>query len=293
VGDIVHFASVEFRVGHREAAGLEPAIGPDTTHYAVTAELPRHFVSCAAAFEQMLRQRAVVPYYQPIVRLVDARTVAFEVLGRGALEGVPSSTGELWAVAHSLGQEVELSELFRQTGVQQAQALGDGWQLFVNSDPAEMNLRYLERSLNGLRRMAPGLAVVLEINERAVTDVGMMRSLRALLDGLGMGLAYDDFGAGQARLVELIEVPPDYLKFDIVLVRNLDRQPPRAQQALQALVRMTRDLGISVLAEGVETRGEAESCLRLGFDLAQGFFFGRPAPLDHYLGATRPAAHGP
>ena len=107
-----------------------------------------------------------------------------------------------------------------------------------------------------------------------------MRELRATLDDLGYLLAYDDFGAGQARLIELIEVPPHVLKFDLALTRNIDRAPVQRQRMLGSLVRMACDLGIQTLAEGMETRGEAQTCIQLGFDLSQGFFYGEPAPVE-------------
>ena len=68
-----------------------------------------------------------------------------------------------------------------------------------------------------------------------------------------IGLAYDDFGAGQARLVELVDVPPDYLKFDMRLVQNLDSASLERQRMLASLVKMVHDLGITPLAEGIET----------------------------------------
>ena len=104
-----------------------------------------------------------------------------------------------------------------------------------------------------------------------------MRELHAELRELDMRLAYDDFGAGENRLVELVEAPPDFLKFDISLVRDLDVSEHR-QQLLASLLKVTRDLNITSVAEGIETAGEAEACQRAGFELAQGFFFGRPAP---------------
>jgi EAL domain-containing protein (putative c-di-GMP-specific phosphodiesterase class I) len=104
-----------------------------------------------------------------------------------------------------------------------------------------------------------------------------MRSLQAALQELNIGLAYDDFGAGQARLVELAEVPPDYLKFDICLIRDIHRATADRQRMLKSLVDMVTDLGIAALAEGVETADEHEACQQLGFSLGQGFYYGKPA----------------
>ena len=116
-----------------------------------------------------------------------------------------------------------------------------------------------------------------EVNEHTLTDVKGIQKLREFLDEHGIKLSYDDFGAGQSRLVEIIKTPPDFLKFDRVLIRNIDRIPAQAN-VVRGLVYMCRDAGIVSVAEGVEVSAEAEACRELGFDLAQGFYFGRPLP---------------
>jgi EAL domain-containing protein (putative c-di-GMP-specific phosphodiesterase class I) len=156
--------------------------------------------------------------------------------------------------------------------------LGNQYHLFMNTVPAEMNLKRLRLSLEELRLIAPELPLALEVHETAVTNLDVMHGIRALLAELNIKLAYDDFGAGQARLVELIEVPPDYLKFDIILIRNIHRQSSRAQQVLKSLVCMAQDLGIKTVAEGIELEEELETCISIGFDLAQGYYLGKPAP---------------
>jgi EAL domain-containing protein (putative c-di-GMP-specific phosphodiesterase class I) len=102
-----------------------------------------------------------------------------------------------------------------------------------------------------------------------------MRELRAVLNELNIGLAYDDFGAGQARLVELGEVPPDFLKFDIELIHEIDRASPERQRMLASLVAIVKDLGIASLAEGVETEAEHAACRQMGFDFGQGYLYGK------------------
>jgi malonate-semialdehyde dehydrogenase (acetylating)/methylmalonate-semialdehyde dehydrogenase len=106
-----------------------------------------------------------------------------------------------------------------------------------------------------------------------------MRIIRERLQELQIGLAYDDFGAGQSRLMELVEVPPDYLKLDMSLVRDIDQSPKR-QDLVRALVSFMCDLGIEVIAEGIERVEEADTCRELGCSLGQGFFLG-PTLLDH------------
>ena len=95
---------------------------------------------------------------------------------------------------------------------------------------------------------------------------------------------YDDFGDGQARLQELADAPPDIVKFDIALVRGLDKAPRPRVEMVQLLVHIVHCMGVKALAEGVAEPAEAKACVDLGFDLLQGFHFGRPQALD----ATQP-----
>jgi EAL domain-containing protein (putative c-di-GMP-specific phosphodiesterase class I) len=103
-----------------------------------------------------------------------------------------------------------------------------------------------------------------------------------------MKLAYDDFGAGQARLNELVEARPDFVKFDRKLISALDKADASRRQMIESLVSMCRQLGIVTLAEGVENAPEAEACRSVGFELMQGYYYGRPGPLG--APATREVA---
>jgi EAL domain-containing protein (putative c-di-GMP-specific phosphodiesterase class I) len=96
------------------------------------------------------------------------------------------------------------------------------------------------------------------------------------LKDLGMRLAYDDFGAGQSRLMELADVPPDVLKFDMRMIHGLSHASDERQNMVRSLVKIVRSLAVVPLAEGIETGDEAAICRDLGFELAQGYFFGRP-----------------
>lgn len=140
-------------------------------------------------------------------------------------------------------------------------------------------MNVLLESMEKIHNMAVPNNIVLEINEKAAQDTNEMSRLRSSLIDLDIALAFDDFGVGQTRLVELAKVPPDYLKFDISLVRGIHLAPKRLHQMVSTFVRATQDLGISALAEGIECLEEAETCQELGFDLAQGFFYGKPLPL--------------
>jgi len=138
------------------------------------------------------------------------------------------------------------------------------------------------RLLNGLSTQLEqysGLNLVLEVHESAVADRDVLLSLRDFMHEHDALIAYDDFGRGQARLLELAEVPPDYVKLDMSLVRDIDQAATAKQQMVQMLVRFAHDNDIRVVAEGINSDGEVAFCADLEVELLQGYRFGRPGDL--------------
>lgn len=278
-GDVVHFADAEFRLGR--AAERPP--GADTATGAFPQEnLPHQLPLGTRELEHLLDTRAITAVFQPIVSLDDGRTVALECLARGDFPELPRAPRELFRIAASVGRAVELSELMRERGAEVAAAAGYGGPMFINLYPAEVTegrARLLEH-LEQLRNLHPGLHLVLELHEAAVTDLELVGQLDRELSALGVELAYDDFGAGRARLMELASVPPRYLKFDISMIEDIDTVPESHRRMVRLLVSFAREMGITTLAEGITRAEEARVCASLGFDLGQGYHFGHPAPYD-------------
>ena len=103
-----------------------------------------------------------------------------------------------------------------------------------------------------------------------------------------MLLVYDDFGAGQARLVELAEVPPAYLKFDRSLIKEIDLAPVARARLLEGLATMALELDISIIAEGLERQEELDFCRNLGFSYGQGYLLARPKAYEERDGQRMP-----
>ncbi len=267
-GDYLQLAGIVFRVNQ--------AAGPVHHSTALTATCDQSLA--LVQFDKLMSQRAVIPHFQPIVRLADGSQIGFEVLARSRLFGLQNPAA-MFSAAAAMEQEVALSRLCRWEAVACAAGFVDPPPLFLNTHPSELaDLGGLQRSLVELRAKYPGKPLVLEIHEAAVTSPRIVREVRAGLNDLDIRLAYDDFGAGQARLLELAEVPPDYLKFDMDLTRGISVSTFAKQHILGSLVQIARDLGVATVAEGVETAEEREACLQLGFELGQGFYFGKPSP---------------
>ena len=195
--------------------------------------------------------------------------------------------------AAQLNQEVELSVLMRSEGIRASVEFPETPHVFVNTHPLEISGEAIVESMSALRQISPVQRITVEIHEAAVTNSAVMRDLRRRLEDLNMRLAFDDFGAGQARLVELAEVRPHYLKFDRTLVQNIDQASPQHQQMLAHLIRIVNELGVISLAEGIETAEEAAACKEMGFVLAQGFSMASPRPCRRWRLSPRPAKAGP
>ena len=208
-------------------------------------------------------------------------TIAYEVLARSRLFGL-QTPGEMFSVAAHLNLEVELSTMLRWEGLRASSVLAKP-HLFLNTHPREMLEPGLAGSLESLRQNWPDQPLTLEIHESAVNKDARLAELHAVLKHLQIGLAYDDFGAGESRLNELTEVAPDCVKFDISLIRGIDSATGQRQQIVATLVSMVSNLGIATLAEGVETAAEHATCRQMGFNLGQGYLYGRPAAPLHFL----------
>jgi len=269
------------RVGDRElllvrelraASGMRPGADPRESLLDPRAS------GQAQALRALLVHGQVTCELQPIVALPEGGVVACEVLGRGTHPELPRDPLLLFRLAAAVGVEAELSRLFRSAAVERLKGVTEVPLLFLNMHPSESDHDELVRSMRTLRDAAPRLGMVLEINERAVESPQRLAALRDQLAACDVAIAYDDFGAGQPRLLELAEAPPDYLKFDRSLIRGIDAAPPARRRLLSLLVAAAHGLRVHTLAEGVETAAEAAVCAEVGFGLGQGDHFGRPAP---------------
>lgn len=264
-GDLIQFADMEFRLGCAET--------PSGEHTAI-ADRPEEGWLISRMHEVVNQDRFEMAF-QPIVSASDLRLEAVEALVRCDVVGLESPIA-LFEAATKLGLEERLSDMCRTKAVR---ALGESpfrSKLFLNTHPHEYLGAELVASLKRLRDAAANRPLVLEIHEAAVPELAAMREFRAALRDLGIGLAYDDFGAGQSRLLELTGVPPDYLKFDRSLVKDIATSSASHRGLLRSLLTHAADTGIATIAEGLDDQETADICREIGFTHFQGFHLGRP-----------------
>lgn len=285
-GDVVHFADYEFRLLE---IGEETDIPQEICETMVgdsISPLSAHFPTKMREFTELLEQGLVQGYRQVIVDQ-HGTPIGCELLGRGTHPELSESPAALFTLAHALDLEVKLSELFRRHSLADANAEDMEGLVFVNTHPKEcQDIQRLLKEFRELRERYPLLSLVCEIHEAAVTDLRQMAEIRSGLQELGIRFAYDDFGAGQARLLELVQVPPDILKFDYALITGLTSTEAPAYQLVKTLTELVRQTGIKTLAEGVESEDVVKTCHALGIDYIQGFYYGQPEPIISAQKAT-------
>lgn len=280
--DIVHFGTAEFRLRQRAAELMASAAVNDMRTMLVPNGmlLSEFFVPNEAEFLELLDGQGMSGAAQPIVHAADKSIFAYELLGRANHPLLPGSPIRLFELASSLDREVELSRAFRRFGIAAIAPRLKGFPLFANTHPKETFSQEFFDSLINLRKQMPELDLVIEIHETAVTDAARLREMIARFRDINVRFAYDDFGAGQARLNELGDAPADFVKFDMGLVHDIHLASERKRRVVSDLVKLVLDLGSVPLAEGIEMQAEAEICREMGFQLIQGFLTGKPIPAD-------------
>jgi EAL domain-containing protein (putative c-di-GMP-specific phosphodiesterase class I) len=224
-----------------------------------------------ARFENALATLWVA--YQPIVSWSAQHVFAYEALVRNK-EPTLRAPPDLFEAAERLGRLQELGRVIRDRVALTADELPSGGLLFVNVHALELDDDTLFLAASPLSRHAK--SVVLEITERApiekIRDVG---NRVAQLRALGYRIAVDDLGAGYAGLTSFAHLEPEVVKVDMSLIRGLDRSPMK-QKLLSSIVALCQELGIQMIAEGIETEAERDMLITLGGDLCQGYLFARP-----------------
>ncbi|MGZ3440158.1 MAG: EAL domain-containing protein, partial [Polyangia bacterium] len=222
-------------------------------------------------FQRALMHLAMA--YQPIVSWTAHQVHAYEALVRSR-ETTLAGPAQLFDAAERTGHLHALGRAIR-AAVANGARHGAGL-LFVNLHADDLNDDELFTPTAPLSHLAH--RVVLEITERASLDgVKNVRERVDALRALGFRIALDDLGAGYAGLTSFAQLRPDFAKLDMSLVRDIDRDTTR-QRVVGTMTRLCRDLGVLVVAEGIETVAERDTLLGLGCDLLQGHLFARPGP---------------
>jgi EAL domain-containing protein (putative c-di-GMP-specific phosphodiesterase class I) len=212
--------------------------------------------------------------YQPVVRISDGQVIGYEALTRFAdPAGSDPARAFREAAIAGLGTELEVAAVALALAGRAALP-ADLW-LSVNLSPAAV----LSDAALELLATHQDSNLIVEITEHArVDDYAALAARTAQLRSFGIEIAVDDAGAGYASFRHIMRLRPHLIKLDIEITHGIHLDPIR-QALAHTLVVFAWKTGATLLAEGVENQREAETLQSLGVDIAQGYLFGRPAPL--------------
>jgi EAL domain-containing protein (putative c-di-GMP-specific phosphodiesterase class I) len=211
--------------------------------------------------------------YQPIVRAANRTLFGYEALLRSEEKALPHP-GAILDAAERLGRLDDLGRSIRAASCAPLATAPPDCVLFVNLHARDLMDELLQSPASPLSAVAN--RVVLEITERASLDtVKDVRTKIAELRKMGFRIAIDDLGAGYAGLTSFATLEPEFVKLDMSLVRDIDRN--RTKEALvRSMVSVCKELGMLVVAEGVETPQECDLLVALGCDFLQGYLLAKP-----------------
>jgi len=281
-GDIIHLGTLEFRLidrSHLVCMLDRSDSAPDVTEMISISnlDLSDKFPSGVPALEELISKKQIQMLYQPIVLAKGLSTCGYEALARGTSHLLSPDPTSLFRIAESVGLEVKLSTLMRELGAEIAARNQLKGMILLKSHSKELeNCDNLLESLILLRKKHPKLLLMLEVNELAVTDLDHLSELKRTLANHGIKLAFDDFGVGQSRLMEIVGAKPDLVKFDRALIEGIDKADSAKLSLVMHLNEMVSELRIKTLAECVGDVDVYHACKDIGFDLYQGFYFGMP-----------------
>ncbi|MBL6081072.1 EAL domain-containing protein [Belnapia sp. T18] len=224
-----------------------------------------------------------------------------QVLAQEALVRGPEGQGAGWVI-----DQVPPEGLYAFDQACRVAAIEEAGRLRLAETSARLSINFLpnavynplaciQATLRAAERTGfPPSRLIFEVSEREpVQDPSHLLRIFQAYRQMGFTLAIDDFGAGHAGLALLADLPVDLVKLDMGLIRGCDTHRPR-QVILASITAACRELGVQVVAEGIETAEECATLRGMGIGLFQGYLFARPGfrslPVPAAVAALRPAA---
>lgn len=248
----------------------------------------------ATALRGAVRRGELEVHYQPIVMTSTRTTVVYEALVRWRHGGRLRGPNEFVPIAESTDLIGEIGEAVLRTAMMDLAALraaGQDVTMSVNISPVQLR----DDSLPGIVEQLldevglEGSDLALEVTETAlIDDVFAAKAVLDRLAEMNVLIVLDDFGVGYSSLSRLRELPIGLLKIDRSFIAEIGTTNSGGS-LVSAIAAMARALPVSTVAEGVETEKQARAIEALHCRFAQGYLYGKPAPLQHWLkqGATR------
>lgn len=247
----------------------------------------------AADLRGGLGRNELALYYQPQIKVSTRELIGFEALVRWhhPTHGpVPPSV--FIPLAEETGQIIAIGEWVLRCACREAAGWSRPLKIAVNLSALQFQQPNVAEMVHAIL-LETGLAasrLELEITETAfIKDMSRALSILRRLKSLGVRVAMDDFGTGYSSLATLQAFPFDTLKIDRSFVGKVESHP-QASSIVRAVLGLGRSLGMTVVAEGVETAAQAKFLSEEACDEVQGYLFGKPQPIEQFVEVLHPKA---
>jgi EAL domain-containing protein (putative c-di-GMP-specific phosphodiesterase class I) len=238
---------------------------------------------------QIISEQNIRLLAQPIFEVATNQIKAYEVLTRGPAGTDLESPLILFSVARQMGKLYELEKIVLEKTFEQISENESSQHVFINFTPVTLGNPLFIQEIQAMLKKYQGVSakqVVLEVTEQdpIMQQTDFNKNIH-LLRELGFRLAVDDTGIGYSTLSSIIEIMPEIIKIDRSVIQDIDSNTIK-ESMLKGLLLIAKESGSVVVAEGIESKGEAMVLSRHNVDLAQGYFYGRPASVDRMSMST-------
>ncbi len=227
---------------------------------------------------QIIENKNVIPYFQPIFDTKTDKIAAYEVLSRIKMDGKIMSAGEYIEVAEKTGLIFKLDLILLEKTFQKIK--GRKEYFFINLTPKALLIPEYISEVNSLVKkynIDPS-KLVFEITEReSVKSIVSLQRFIKDLKNLGYKFAIDDFGSGFSSFYYVKQLPVDFVKIEGEFIRNLTKNE-KDKAFVESIVTLVHKLNIKTVAEFVDNEDVYRAVKKLGIDYAQGFYLGKPSP---------------
>jgi diguanylate cyclase (GGDEF)-like protein len=277
--ELITYAEYLMREVKRKGKGIILSSEESPHKFSVVKDVERSIM-------ESLEKSSVVPFYQEIIDLKDMSLFGFEVLMRIKFNGRFLSAGEFVDVAERIGAMQKLDLLLIEKVFENYKLFENKFPpfIFINMVPENATEEFAEK----VRALAdkysvPTTNVIFEITERkAIEDIMRVVSFVRELKDEGFRFAIDDFGSGYSSFYYLKYLPVDFLKIEGEFIKTLPNLPTD-RVFIEGIVNVAKKMGIKTIAEFVENEEVLKVVKDLGIDYAQGYYFGKPEPLEEKL----------
>ncbi|MFZ7101998.1 MAG: GGDEF domain-containing protein [Peptococcaceae bacterium] len=237
-------------------------------------------VNALEQLQEIIAQENIRTVFQPIVTLKDGNILGYEALSRGPRGSELESPVQLFNIAMENGMVWELELLCRKKALERSKNCLNGFKLFLNVDPHIINDEKFRKgfTLDFLRQYNINpKSIIFEITEKtAISDFKVFRKVLSNYIDQGYNIAIDDTGSGYSGLKMLAETCPKYIKIDMDLIRDVDKDYLK-RTLLETFQKFALMTNMSIIAEGIETEDELKALVDIGIDYGQGYYIQRPS----------------